>query len=249
MTATTSSPAVADGHDTVRSSAPGRARLNGRRAVPRMIGALFLLGFVTYGVGFALVDSAIGAPDLLAGVAAHESALVLGVFLMLLNTAVDVGKAVLFFPVLERHGRRTALTYLATMIFEVTLLAVGALSLLSLVPLAHRFETGQVTGDVARTLASLAVDSNEMAYQVAQAGLAFGAVFLCVLLYRVRLVPRFLAGWGVVGYVTHFVGAAAEVFGWHVSMVLLVPGGLFELSLGIWLLVRGFDRVVDVPES
>ena len=111
----------------------------------------------------------------------------------------------LFFPVLERHGRRTALTYLATMIFEVVL-------------------------------------SNEMAYQVGQAGLAFGAVFLCVLLYRTRLVPRFLAGWGVAGYVIHFAGAGAEIFGVHVSLVLLVPGGLFELALGIWLLVRGFDR-------
>lgn len=40
---------------------------------------------------------------------------------MIATTAVDIGKAVLFFPVLERHGKRTALAYLATMIFEVTL--------------------------------------------------------------------------------------------------------------------------------
>jgi hypothetical protein len=242
MTATTSGPSLA-GHDgSLPTTEPGSGRLNGRMAVSRTIGALFLLGFVTYGVGFALVNRAVGAPDLLTGVSAHETALVLGVVLMLLNTVVDLGKAVLFFPVLERHGRRTALAYLATMVFEVSLLAVGALSLLSLVPLAHRFETGRVGGDVARTLAALAVDANETAYQVAQAGLAFGAVFLCVLLYRTRLVPRFLAGWGVAGYVVHFAGAGAEIFGAHVSMVLLVPGGLFELALGVWLLVRGFDR-------
>ncbi len=249
MTATTSGPPLAGHDDGIHTGGKGSARLDGRMAVSRMIGALFLLGFLTYGIGFSLVSSAVDTPDVLAGVSAHETALVLGAFLMLLNTAVDLGKAVLFFPVLERHGRRTALTYLATMIFEVVLLAVGALSLLSLVPLADRLENGQVTGDVARTLASLAVDSNEMAYQVGQAGLAFGAVFLCVLLYRTRLVPRFLAGWGVAGYVIHFAGAGAEIFGVHVSLVLLVPGGLFELALGIWLLVRGFDRTTYAGRS
>lgn len=249
MTATTSGPPLAEHGDGIRATAPGGSRWAGRAAVPRIIGALFLLGFVTYGVGFTLVASAVDAPDVLAGVSAHETALVLGAFLMLLNTAVDLGKAVLFFPVLEGHGKRTALTYLATMIFEVAMLAVGALSLLSLVPLAHRLEDGKVTDEVARTLASLAVDWNEMAYQVGQAGLAFGAVFLCVLLYRTRLVPRFLAGWGVTGYVIHFAGASAEIFGAHVSMVLLVPGGLFELTLGVWLLIRGFDRLAYARQS
>ena len=122
----------------------------------------------------------------------------------------------------------------------MALLAVGALFLLGLVPLAHQLEAGQVTADVAGSLGSLAVDFNTIAYQIGQAGLAFGGTFLCVLLYRTRLVPRFLAGWGVVGYVVHFAGASAEIFGEHVSLFLLIPGGLFELTLAIWLLAKGF---------
>jgi hypothetical protein len=158
---------------------------------------------------------------------------------MLLNTAVDIGKAVLFFPIIEKYGKRTALTYLSAMIFEVALLAVGALCLLSLLPLAGQLGAGQVSAELARSLGSLAVDSNTMAYQIGQAGLAFGAFFLCVLLYRTRLVPRFLAALGVVGYVLHFTGAVAEIFGHHVSLVLLIPGALFELAFGIWLLIKG----------
>jgi hypothetical protein len=53
----------------------------------------------------------------------------------------------------------------------------------------------------------------------------------------------------VAGYVIHFAGAGAEIFGVHVSLVLLVPGGLFELALGIWLLVRGFDRTTYAGRS
>src|SRR5438105_6455576 len=81
----------------------------------RLIGALFLAGFLCYGVGFSLVTSVVGAPDFLSTISSHQTVLVLGAFLMLLNTAVDVGKGVLFFPILESHGKRTALAYLATM--------------------------------------------------------------------------------------------------------------------------------------
>lgn len=211
------------------------------RTYGRLIGALFLAGFLTYGVGFALVSTVVDAPDLVAGVTTQRTTLLLGVLLMLLTTAVDIGKAVLFFPILDRFGKRTALTYLAAMIVEVTLMAVGALFLLSLVPLAEQAQTGGISAEVARSLGAVAVDTNTMAYQAGQAALAFGAVFLCVLLYRTRLIPRFLAAWGVIGYVVHFIGAAAEILGSQVSLILLIPGGLFEVTLGLWLLVKGLS--------
>jgi len=209
--------------------------------VPRVIGLLFLAGFLTYGAGFALTGSVTTGADPLSEVSSHGTVLALGVFLLLLNTAVDLGKAVLFFPILDRHSRRTALAYLATMTFEVAILAVGALGLLALVPMAAQVEAGHLGAETGQALASLAVDANAMAYQVAQAGLGFGAAFLAVLLYRTRLVPRALAALGVVGYVVHFTGAAAEVFGAHVSTYLLIPGGMFELGLAFWLVFRGID--------
>jgi hypothetical protein len=50
-------------------------------------------------------------------------------------------------------------------------------------------------------------------------------------------------GAGVVGYATHLVGAAAELFGLHISLVL-VPGAIFELALAAWLLTNGFTTTV-----
>jgi hypothetical protein len=218
-------------------------RLRGSRMTySRAIGALFLLGFITYGTGSAMTDSVITAPHFLRTVPAHQTALLLGAFLMLLNSAVDIGKGVLFYPVLERHGKRTALGYLAMMIFEVVLMAVGILCLLMLVPLAEQVEDGHISAGLGQALGSLAVDGNLIAYQVGQASLGFGCLFLCVLLYRSGLLPRWLAGWGLVGYAIHMTGAMAEIFDIHISLALLIPAGLFELTLAIWLIVRGFDR-------
>jgi hypothetical protein len=188
---------------------------------PRLIGALFLAGFAVYGVGFGLVTSVISAPDFLSTISAHQTTLVLGAFLMLLNTVVDVGKGVLFFPILEDHGKRTALTYLAALIVQVVFLDIGVLCLLMIVPL------GQYAVDAGG--ASVA------------ATLSVGAIFLCLLLFQSRLLPRFLAAWGVLGYVLHAAGAIAEIFGLSISLYLLIPGGLFELTLGFWLLIKGFQ--------
>ena len=59
-------------------------------------------------------------------------------------------------------------------------------------------------------------------------------------LFRTRMVPRTLALWGVVGYAIHLTGAIAEIFGIHVSLLLSLPGGLFEVAFGVWLIAKGF---------
>lgn len=220
------------------AGAGSHPRTGSRMWSSRLIGALFLAGFLVYGTGSLLVGSVVDGPDFLADVGARETTLLIGAFLLVATTAVDIGKAVVFFPILERHGRRTAVGYLATMVFEMALMSVGALALLMLVPLADR--AGELGPGAAQALASLAVDANETAYQIGQLSLGFGCLFLCALLLRSGLVPRFLAAWGLVGYLLHMAGAAAELLGAPISLVLLIPGGLFEVTLAIWLITKGF---------
>ena len=70
--------------------------------------------------------------------------------------------------------------------------------------------------------------------------LAFGALFMAALLLRAGLVPKWLAILGLVGYATHMVGAAGEIFGYPIGLILLIPGAIFELALPAWLLTKGF---------
>jgi Domain of unknown function (DUF4386) len=209
-----------------------------RMLYSRLIGALFPLGFVVYGVGNGVVNSVTGGSDFLSTISAHQNTLVLGAFLMVLNTVVDVGKGVLFFPILEKHSKRIALAYLAAMIVEVVLLDVGVLALLMIVPLSSQHGVG---AGVAQALGSLAVKWNPMAFWVAEGVLAGGGIFLCLLLFRSQLIPRWLGGWGVIGYAIFLAGAIAEILGIHIGPILLIPGGLFELALGFWLLIKGFE--------
>jgi len=202
----------------------------------RIIGALFLLGFLFYGVGSGLATSLVGGSNFLSTIAASQTLLVIGAFLIFLNTGLDVGKAVLFFPILERHGKRTAVAYLAAMIVEVVLLDIGALALLLIVPLAkHAGEAG------AQTLGTILVQTNATAYQMGEMTVGVGAVFLCLLLFRTQLVPRWLAVSGLIGYPILAAGTIAEIFGLHIGLYLTIPGAFFELVLPFWLFFKGFQ--------
>lgn len=221
-------------------AATSEPRTGSRMWTSRLIGACFLAGFVLYGTGSILVNSVVDGPGFLADVGSMQTTLALGAFLMFATTAADIGKAVFVYPVLHRHGERTAVAYLATMIFEMALMTVGVLALLMIIPLAEQAASGQLDPDTAQSLGSLAVDANQTAYQIGQLSLAFGAFFFAALLFRTGLVPRWLAVTGLIGYATHMAGAAAEIFGVPIGLVLLIPGAVFELTLPVWLLTKGF---------
>jgi Domain of unknown function (DUF4386) len=221
----------------IRDNAPGS-----RMAYSRLIGALFLVGFLVYGVGAALVTSVTGGTDFLSTLSAHQTTLMLGAFLMLLNTVVDVGKGVLFFPILEHHGKRSALAYLAFIVVQVVMLDVGVLALLLIVPLGQQaVDAGQATAAWAQGLATLLVQWNAIAYSIGEATLGVGGLILCSLLFSARLIPRFLAVGGLVGYVSLMVGMLAELFGLHIGLMLSIPGIFFEVGLPVWLFIKGFQ--------
>jgi hypothetical protein len=231
-----------NGHGATTSLTPVEAKvkasdLAGSRMMhSRIIGALFLLGFLFYGVGSGLATSLVGGSNFLSTIAASQTLLVIGAFLMFLNTGVDVAKGVLFYPILEKHSKRTALAYLATMIVEVVLLAIGVLALLLIVPLArHAGEAG------AQTLGSILVQTNATAYQMGEMSLGVGAIFLCLLLFRTQLIPRWLAISGLIGYPILVAGTIAEIFGIHIGLYLTIPGFFFELVLPFWLFFKGFQ--------
>jgi hypothetical protein len=227
-------------------SSPGAAQkgaaMDSRMFYSRLIGALFLLAFVFYGVGNGLVASVIGAPDALSMISAHQTTLTLGAFLMLLNSVVVVGLGVLFFPIIESHGKRTALAYLASRIVEAVLLSVGVLVLLMVLPLGRYAVEAESTSTAwAMALITIAAQANTVAYQIAMISLGLASLFVCWLLFRTRLIPRPLAIWGLIGYALFLGGAIAEIFGISSGVMLSIPGGLFELALGLWLVIKGFQ--------
>jgi hypothetical protein len=199
------------------------------------LGLLLLGAFVTYGGGTALVNSVLAAADPASALATGEGTLRVGAILMLADALFVAVIGVLLYAVGRGVGERVAVGYLVTRIIEAVGLAVGVMFVLLPVTLGD-----QEIGDVA-TLAAVAGQGNAIAYRIAMVALGIGSVPFWYLAYRARLVPRFLAAWGMAGYAIFFTGYTLDLVGLDVGLLLAIPGGLFEVALAIWLIARGFS--------
>lgn len=210
----------------------------------RIVGAFFLLAFVVYSAGDAVINAASGGT--LSDAVGSQTWIAAGALLMLVNSAIVAAIGVLVFPVLKPHHERTAHAYLTARVFEAVLLAVGVLFLLLLIPLAQAYADAGAGGDsVYPPLAGVAKAGNQYALRIGMIGLGLGSVLFCRALFQARLVPRPLALLGIVGYPLLVAGEALGVLGYDVGMIHYAPGGVFEVALGVLLLVKGFPRRPD----
>jgi hypothetical protein len=90
---------------------------------------------------------------------------------------------------------------------------------------------------------------NLYAYHIAMFTLGIAGLLLCYVFYKAKLVPRLVAVWGLIGYAIIFGGSALEVLGFNLLTIHAIPGGLWELFIGVWLIVKGFNPSAFAPES
>ncbi|GKY88277.1 DUF4386 domain-containing protein [Sinisalibacter aestuarii] len=216
--------------------------LNAHRLAARLFGIFFILAFVSYGAGSGMVasvaDNALG----LEGVFAGKTTLMIGVLLMaIVHSFVNIGLSVLAFPVLKTVSGYVARGYLAAGITATTTAVIGALFLALLVPLSEASIGGNVATESFDAIAFVLKQGGFYGYQMSMTLWGIGGLILCTALFFGRLVPRVLAVWGFVGYLVFMVGTTAEMFGYPIGVMLALPGGLFELSLSVWLIGKGFN--------
>ncbi|MEC7761410.1 MAG: DUF4386 domain-containing protein [Pseudomonadota bacterium] len=215
--------------------------LTHHRRAARLFGIFFILAFATYGAGSALVASVTNDPLGIEAIAPQKSTLMIGVILMaIVHSVVNIGLSVLAFPALATVNGYVARGYLAAGITATTTAVTGALFLALLAPLGDAFATSDAPRAPFDALALVLERGGFYGYQLSMTLWVIGGLILCAALFIGRLVPRVLAVWGLIGYVIFMIGTTAEMFGAPIGLMLSLPGGLFELSLSLWLIFKGF---------
>jgi len=202
-----------------------------------VIGVLFLAAIVCYGSGSSMADSALADID-----SVLPEHLAVGALLMLLNSLIVIMIGAMVFPVIRDHGgERAGLLYFGTRCVEGILLAVGIVANMSHTALAPDDDAGGENAHALRSLLhGLLLKISFFTYQVAMLSLGVGSVLLFLSALGSGLLPRWLSLWGVIGYSCLTVGAGLEIYGIPAGLAMSGPGGLFELTLAIWLIARGF---------
>jgi hypothetical protein len=152
------------------------------------------------------------------------------------------------FPVLRRQSESLALGYVTVRVVESCLIAVGIVSLLAVVTLRQDLAGGAGTDNASLILSGrslVAVHDATFLLGPAFCAAIGNGLILGYLMLRSGLVPRRLAQLGLVGGSLALVTALLVLFGAYdqssaASFFLTVPEAVWELSLGIYLIARGF---------
>ncbi len=92
-----------------------------------------------------------------------------------------------------------------------------------------------------QSLSSVFMQAQLYAYHLGMLTVGCAGLMLNYVLYRAQLLPRVLSVWGLVGYAVILVGSVLELMGFNLMLLHTLPGGLWELFVGVWLIARGFS--------
>ena len=220
------------------------------RTTARIVGVLYLAGMVVGVGGNVLIQSILGRPDHLSTIAANSMLLTLGVVLWLSTVAGDAAHGILMFPVLRPHSERAAVGYLGARIIDATFIAVMALLILIQIPVGIEYlNAGSSDTSYLQALSTVLTKANLYAYEFAMITVGVAGLILCSMFYRAQLVPRLLAVWGLIGYAILLLGSVLQVLGFNLNSIQAIPGGLWELFIGVWLIVKGFSTSSQLPSE
>ena len=216
------------------------------QALARIAGVLFLVTFATAIPAYlVLYAPVLSDPGYIVSPGADTS-VSWGAFLELILILANIGTAVALFPVLKRVNECLALGYVTARIVECGFIAVGILALLTVVTLRQG-----APGEEAAALlvAGKALTGMHAWTFLLGPGFTVGVgngLILGWLMYRSRLVPRAMALLGLVGGPLIILSGTAVLFGligqgsaWQAAAT--IPEFFWELSLGVWLVARGFN--------
>jgi hypothetical protein len=238
------SPTDSDRHPAASPPPAAAPTTASTRTTAVLVGLLFLTATAAFITAGTLNAGVLSRPDFLTGAAADTPALATGALLVLGQFGV-VGIAVLLFPLLRRHGESLALAHVG---FRVAELAASLFYLavpLLAIELGTALRAGTVDPSASTSLGALLHAQYSVAILMIYLVSSAGGLCMTVLLYRSRLIPRPIAILGLVGYPALLAGCVLDMFNLldvtqGVGLIALVPGGVFELILPIWLLTKGF---------
>jgi len=213
-----------------------------------VVGVLYIIGTVAGVLSVVVTGPILGASDYLANVAANPNQLTTGALLVLLMGLPLAMVPVMLFPIFRKinevlavgyvvfRGALETATYIASVIPWLFLLIVGREYAAAGAPDASYF---QVLGSVLK-------EGKDSITPILVIVFSLGALMLYYLLYRSKLIPRWISGWGVIAILLHLPTGFLIMFQLDtafspVNMAMNLPIGLQEMVMAVWLIAKGFS--------
>jgi len=221
--------------------------MNSDKTIVKITGLLFLIQIVTYMIGNQFLTSpVINSPDYLTSIYENSNQLLIGTLLEFICAIAVVAIAVLLFPILKKYSERIAMWYVVFRISEFTIIVFSKIKILSLIPLGQQYVNATMSeNENLKTFGNIILNEYSIAVLMVMVAFSIGAFMFYYLLYKSKLIPRFISVWGLIGVTLVLTANIFELSDNSLGMLIYMPMGLNELFLGIWLLIKGLNLSID----
>ncbi len=219
------------------------------RKTARIVGVLFIIATAAPLLSVAFVPFLFGPADV-ANVwllAANESQVRIGALLEFTMAFAVAATPICMYPILKKQNESMALGYVVGRLVEGVMFTVSVICLLTLLYLSKEYViAGAPDAVIYQILGTTILAVRSVQSIFAQFGFSLGSLMFYYMLYKSKLVPRWLSGWSLIGAILFFASAFLPLFGDSPGsttyLLLNAPGGVGEMVFAVWLIAKGFNQ-------
>lgn len=225
-----------------------------------IVGILFIIATIASVLSSVSLGSILENPNYLIIVSAQGYQMIMTVLFVLIAAISAVSISFILFPILRMYIESLAMAYVVLRIFENVFYVGSAVILLVMLTVSQKYVAGAVDASFYTTMGTLLLALQSWAVLIGcLIFFGLGSMALNYVLYRSKLVPRWLSAWGFIGAILAALYGLLGIFGVGMGFdfgndilfmlaspyaILGVPIHLQEMVFAVWLIFKGFN-----PES
>lgn len=217
--------------------------MKSKKTTGRIIGLLFLIIFATGVTVYQFLQGPVLFSDnYLTATSQNSNQIILSTLLLFLSGILSVVIATILLPIFKKYNTTLAFLYLAFSILSFIAISIDNINVLSMLELSTAYSksnTGNST--ILNTLGSILYKKHWWSHYLSLLISCFPVFILYYSLFISKLVPRIISIVGIIAVLLMFVEILFSIFGESISMNMLLPIGLIQLILPIWLIVKGLN--------
>ena len=209
----------------------------------RLVGLLFLFIFATGITVYQFLQGPVlFSDDFLTTTSANSNEIIISTLLLFLSGITSIFIATVLLPIFKKHSVTLAFLYLVSSILGFIAISIDNISVLSMLELSIEYtknETGN--SDILNTLGNVFYKKHWWTHYLGLLIPCFPVFILYYTLYVSKLIPKFISIVGIIAVTLMFVEILFSLFGNSISMNMLLPIGLIQLILPLWLIFKGLN--------
>ena len=212
----------------------------------RIVGLMFLFVFVIGIIVYQFLQGPVlFSDDFLTSTSENSNKIIVSILLLFLSGIISVVIAAILLPIFKKYSITLAFLYVAFSILSFIAISIDNISVLSMLELSLEYSKNETeNSDLLNILGSVFYKKHWWSHYLSLLISCFPVFILYYVLFISKLVPKFISIVGILAVILMFIEILCSIFGQSISMNMLLPIGLIQLFLPLWLIFKGLNSPV-----